>query len=736
MSYKLQWTKLHFAFDYQSVANLMITDAPLICAIDTETTGLNITNDVPFLIIISWKKKDTSEGVVCTLDFDKDKMKILYEQMLKCTYIIGHYLGYDLHMLNNGGAEFPFDSMREDQWLSDTKIMAKLLGHTDFKEKLSLKLLSAKLIDKSAQLEQTAIEQIVGSIKISNRAILNNALAQLTHYSVKWNASTIVKFIAKSKNIIQDLPADVYEIYSRWLREVGEGNYRDAYIKSPSNMLQYAFNDGIFTLELFMLYFEQVKDNTKEFKALLKQEFNLIKLYYGQEKIGFNVDVEYLQRSRHTVKAFIEKYQKRANEIAGKPVNVLSSLMLRNILTNTFNVPIEMLKVSKKGQEKYSVDAGVLRKIIDSGGAVGEFAQCASYVKKAQHVLSNYLAPILISTLVNKDGRYHPTSDQVGTVTGRISGTMQQMPSQPLFDENGDELFNSRKVILPSGNGWNTLIMQDFDQMEGRVQAHYTIIAGKPDVNLLNVFIPYKMLNKETGAIFSPINPIDIANIDTKDMTGNSIWCDKDTFEPWVSKDFHGMHVEAAFGIKADNPRFKELRSAAKTINFATNYGSSLQGLLANESLINFPESDIRKIYSAYNTNFVGVNNCKKWISGLCEREGKVYNIYGRQYKQLDTRKNGYKLNNYIVQGSCADMLKKCLIDIDKFLKSNNAKSRVLYTIHDELLWEMYEGEEVLIKYFLLIIKNAGAWCTVPLTCGTDYSTTNWYDKKEWKGGE
>lgn len=74
--------------------------------------------------------------------------------------------------------------------------------------------------------------------------------------------------------------------------------------------------------------------------------------------------------------------------------------------------------------------------------------------------------------------------------------------------------------------------MQDFDQMEGRVQAHYTIIAGKPDVNLLNVFIPYKMLNKETGAIFSPINPIDIANIDTKDMAGNSIWRDKDTFEP------------------------------------------------------------------------------------------------------------------------------------------------------------------------------------------------------------
>lgn len=55
----------------------------------------------------------------------------------------------------------------------------------------------------------------------------------------------------------------------------------------------------------------------------------------------------------------------------------------------------------------------------------------------------------------------------------------------------------------------------------------------------------------------------------------------------------------------------------------------------------------------------------------------------------------------------------------------------MLYTIHDEIMWELYEGEEYLIKQIEFILNNNARWSKIPLTCGTDLAVDNWANKKD-----
>ena len=151
-----------------------------------------------------------------------------------------------------------------------------------------------------------------------------------------------------------------------------------------------------------------------------------------------------------------------------------------------------------------------------------------------------------------------------------------------------------------------------------------------------------------------------------------------------------------------------DLRRKAKTINYGIIYGISAFGL-AKQLNINRSEADI--ILKEYFKNYKGILNYIDEITDFCKKNGFVKTLFGRKcYIDGINSKNPSFRNfavraavNAPIQGSAADIIKKAMIKVDKFLEEKKTKSKMILQVHDELLFEMHESE---INYHSMNIKK------------------------------
>ena len=150
------------------------------------------------------------------------------------------------------------------------------------------------------------------------------------------------------------------------------------------------------------------------------------------------------------------------------------------------------------------------------------------------------------------------------------------------------------------------------------------------------------------------------------------------------------------------------------------NYGANVNTLIKQ---FGFSEELANKLYNAYNTAFPGIKHYKDYVAKILEHQNYITNLFGRRYYDASS----HKCCNYLIQGSGADYLKLKLIEIDKFLEPY--KSRIVCTIHDEIVYEIYDGEEFLIPQIKAIMENLeGTY--VPMVSEVEITHTTW-DEKE-----
>lgn len=229
--------------------------------------------------------------------------------------------------------------------------------------------------------------------------------------------------------------------------------------------------------------------------------------------------------------------------------------------------------------------------------------------------------------------------------------------------------------------------------------------------------MPYKCINN-VGTLFDYNNPDHIKNWD-KDW-----YYEEDPTKHWEPTDVHGATTMSATGLTPADPEFKTLRSTiGKKVNFAKNYGAQ-KGRI-RQMFPECTEAEVAKIDASYYNTFPGVKEYHNYCYGRANMYSYTENLFGVKYYGV----NGHKLINSLVQGSAAFYLKKKIREVYDYFKINKIQSTFQMNIHDELSWEVFDGEE---PNFFEIKRIMEDWtdALVPIVAEMDITNKTWDDKK------
>ena len=700
---------------------------------DTETTGLNIKYDTPFLLPWGYYVDDTAY-VFCV---DIDTNKELFEQaaavlikLAKQKGLCGHNIKYDLHMLNNIGVDTP-----DDIHYIDTMILIRLAHNALTPENggppLGLKEYSVKFIDRSAKDHERLVKEERTAMAKEYNKILKDRLIKVDR---KWTTKYLDEYFKDVLHSADTLDENVKQVYLDWYRDLPieiSKNMTTGRVESddiPYSLLNrttltmYAMYDILWTMEIYKQCRPAITARKNE--QALEYEESLIPALVRMEACGFQIDADYVRQVTKDLATYLKEQRDKLYNIVGGKLNIAQHAKIKEILTNKYN-----LDVPGTGKEDLNrIYDELLVKEPDS--EVVKFIGLIQELRTLEKWYSTYLLRF-VRELDLKHKRIYTQINQVGTVSGRVTSDFQQFPKYGINKDNGEPLFHPRRMIVKS-DGFKGIAYLDYSQVELRLQALYTILVGSPDLNLCRAYMPYECnrivddgyigcgLNQYSYEAFDYKNPEHIAHAyDWK-------WYRKEDDKEWEPTDVHAATTHVAFpDLDTKSDEFKKLRGkVGKRVNFAKNYGAQF-----NRIKVMFPDYDdetIHRIDDAYYKAFPGVKKYHEYCNEIVHIQPYVENLFGVKYYGL----SGHKLINCLVQGSGAYLLKSRIKEVDEYIQKNKLKSRMQMQIHDEISYEIYPGEEHHVAEFQKIMqKFEGTY--VPIVADLEFTTTNWADKEE-----
>ena len=414
----------------------------------------------------------------------------------------------------------------------------------------------------------------------------------------------------------------------------------------------YAAEDADITLRLYKILKKRIISE----KLLSVYEYiekPLINVLAEIEKKGIKVDIKKLKDLSFAFQKKLSKIEKEIFKLSSIEFNIASPKQLGEILFNKLG-----LEGKKKGKSgAYSTSVDVLENLSYQGHKIAEFLLEWRQISK----LLNTYTYSLINEVNKKTLRIHTSYSMAATSTGRLSSTDPNLQNIPIRTDEGKKIRNA----FISDKGFK-LVSLDYSQIELRLLAHI----GKVE-DLKKAFDKNIDIHKKTAS--------QIFNVELKDVND-------------------------------------DLRRKAKTINYGIIYGISAFGL-AKQLNIQITEADL--IIKEYFKNYKGILNYINETTDFCKKNGFVKTLFGREcYIEGINNKNPNFRNfairaaiNAPIQGSAADIIKKAMINIYKFLKEKKTKSKMILQVHDELLFEMCESE---INYLSMDIKKIMENSTLP----------------------
>src|SRR4029079_18861132 len=380
------------------------------------------------------------------------------------------------------------------------------------------------------------------------------------------------------------------------------------------------------------------------------------------------IDIDFLNQLGKELNDECRRLVGEIHAQAGEEFNVNSTPQLRRILFEKLG--LTPVKKTKTGP---STDADSLQKLAEEHPVVESLLRYRE-VETLRSTYADALPP-----LVGPDGRIHATFNQLATTTGRVSSESPNLQNIPVRTAGGREL--RRAFIADEGCG---LLTADYSQLALRVLAHLA-----DDPGLIDAF--------ERGA------------------------------------DVHTTTASRVFDVPEEKVDAFQ-RRFAKVVNYGLAYGMEAYGLAQR---LDIPTDQAREILDAYFAAFPNVAGYMKDTIREAKACGYTTTLFGRRRQLPELSSDNFRIRqmgermaqNAPVQGTAADIFKLAMIDLDRALEDARLESRMVLTVHDELVLEVPLAERDAVESCVRSVMEDAAELRVPLVVDVGFGP-NWADAK------
>ncbi|MEQ8233733.1 MAG: DNA polymerase I [Gammaproteobacteria bacterium] len=418
----------------------------------------------------------------------------------------------------------------------------------------------------------------------------------------------------------------------------------------------YAAEDAEVCLRLHETLFPRIAEHERLASVYHDIEIPLVPVLSDMERRGVYVDRDMLLEQSAELDQRMAEIEAQAHEVAGEVFNIGSPKQIQGILFDKLGLPV--LQKTPKGQP--STAESVLQEL-------------AHDYELPQLILDHRALSKLKSTYTDKlpqqvnpaTGRVHTSYHQAVAATGRLSSSDPNLQNIPIRSSEGRRI--RQAFVAPPGR---VLLAADYSQIELRIMAH---LSG--DAGLCGAF--------EGGL------------------------------------DVHRATAAEVFGATLDTVT-DEQRRAAKAVNVGLIYGMSAFGLA--RQLVT-ERGTAQEYIDRYFARYPGVREYMDRIRESARAQGYVETVFGRRLYLPDINARNPQLRQYAertainapMQGTAADIIKRAMIEVDRWLGHGRVPADLIMQVHDELVFEVDAGaaDEVAAKV-ARIMQDAAA-LEVPL---------------------
>ena len=419
----------------------------------------------------------------------------------------------------------------------------------------------------------------------------------------------------------------------------------------------YAAEDADITLRLHQALWPQLQAIPSLAKVLTEIEMPLVPVLARIERQGALVDAQLLGIQSVELGDKLVQLEREAFAIAGEEFNLGSPKQLGVILYEKLGLPV----LSKTAKGQASTAEAVLAELAEQDYPLPKVLMQYRSLSKLKSTYTDRL-PEQINP---RTGRIHTSYHQAVTATGRLSSSDPNLQNIPIRTAEGRRI--RQAFIAPLGY---KLVAADYSQIELRIMAHLA-----QDEGLLHAFRHNLDVHKATAA--------------------------------------------EVFGVALGDVSTDQRRSA-KAINFGLIYGMSAFGLAKQ---IGCDRKQAQAYIDRYFQRYPGVLAYMERTREQASEQGYVETLFGRrlylpeiQSKNAALRKGAERTAiNAPMQGTAADIIKRAMVMVDRWLSESEVDARVILQVHDELVLEVREDLVEPVSAQLRDLLGAAAELAVPL---------------------
>ncbi len=421
----------------------------------------------------------------------------------------------------------------------------------------------------------------------------------------------------------------------------------------------YAAEDADVTLRLHRALWPKLQAEPALAAVLQQIELPLVPVLSRIERHGALVSRELLAQQSHELGTRLIELEKQAHALAGQPFNLGSPKQLGEILFVQLGLPV----LQKTPTGAPSTAEEVLAELAHEY-ALPKLLLEHRGLSKLKSTYTDKL-PEMINA---RTGRIHTSYHQAVAATGRLSSTDPNLQNIPIRTLEGRRI--RQAFIAPTGH---RLVAADYSQIELRIMAHLS-----DDARLLDAFSHGEDIHRATAA--------EVFEVSLDQVSG-------------------------------------EQRRRAKAINFGLIYGMSAFGLARQ---IEVSRGEAQAYIDRYFARYPGVKAFMDRTRKQAAERGFVETLFGRRLylpeinsRNVPRRQGAERTAiNAPMQGTAADIIKRAMLATDRWLRDDGIDARMIMQVHDELVFEVAEGEVERFCREIERLMDGAAALKVPLVVG------------------